>query len=134
MILENSYLISVTKEPILCEINNLFFCCKAVFANRKEYKNIPYIQICYYDRLIAPIRTGQSWVFIGRILQRNFSALGGSISLDQKWIEAKNTNLLNKYQAHQKTRIISSVFFKDFSKKLSRSFGKHFFCLTHNPE
>lgn len=134
MILENSYLISVTKEPILCEINNLFFCCKALFANRKEYKNIPFIQICYYDRLIAPIRTGQSWVFIGRILQRNFSALGGSISLDQKWIEAKNTKLLNKYQAHQKTRIISSVFFKDFSKKLSKSFGKHFFCLTHNPE
>lgn len=134
MILENSYLISVTKEPILCEINNLFFCRKALFANRKEYKNIPFIQICYYDRLIAPITTGQSWVFIGRILQRNFSALGGSISLDQKWIEAKNTKLLNKYRSYQKTRIISSVFFKDFSKKLSKSFGKHFFCLTHNPE
>lgn len=134
MILENSYLISVSKEPVLCEINNLFFCYKAVFANRKEYKNIPLIQISYYDRLIAPIRTGQAWLFIGKILQRNFNALGGSINLDKKWIEAKNANLLNKYQAHQKTRIISSKFFKDFSKKLSKSFGKHFFCLTHNPE
>lgn len=134
MILENSYLISVSKEPILCEINNLFFCSKAIFANRKEYKNIPLIQISYYDRLIAPIRTGQSWVFLGKILQRNFNALGGSINLDKKWIEAKNTNLLNKHQAYQKTRIISSSFFKDFSKKLSKSFGRHFFCLTHNPE